>query len=46
MQTFALYSITEMTSEPKVYYHLPYFCNMKKKLRKYSLDAHLELNYL
>lgn len=46
MQTFTLYSITEMTSEQKVYYQLHYFCNLRTKLREYSLGAHLEFNYL
>ena len=46
MQTFALYSITEMTSEQKVYYQLHYFGNLRTKLREYSLGAHLEFNYL
>ena len=38
MQTFALYSITD--------YQLHYFCNLRTKLREYSLGAHLEFNYL
>ena len=46
MQTFALYSITEMTSKQIVYHQFHYFCNLRTKLIVDSLVAHLEFNYL
>lgn len=46
MQTFALYSIAETTGEQKVYYQLRYFCNLRTKVREYSLALFPEFNYL